>query len=218
MSATLCTWIRSILSRPMRANDASTCSRARAGSALAPRPATLSFVAQNKLVAHAELVDGLRGDFLRRAVTGRRVEHRAALLEHRGEHGLDRFGVGGAGDLAERRRAAEPDDRHLLAGLRDRPRHDRSRRRSARTASAATPKPRSPSPCKPSIRVASASVCSPSLTATSMGRRNTGLKFIGWRLEPQRLSRPLIQAKRDLVEIVLRVERQIRSVREVLPQ
>ena len=58
----------------------------------------------------------------------------------------------------------------------------------------------------------------PKRAAASMGRRNTGLKFIGWRLEPQRLSRPLIQAKRDLVEIVLRVARQIRSVREVLPQ
>src|SRR5688500_18184440 len=30
----------------------------------------------------------------------------------------------------------------------------------------------------------------PRWVAASMGRRNTGLKFIGWRLEPQRLSRP----------------------------
>ena len=48
MSAMLCTWMRSIGSRPNRANDVSTCARARAGSALPPpNPATLSFVAQN---------------------------------------------------------------------------------------------------------------------------------------------------------------------------
>ncbi len=35
----------------------------------------------------------------------------------------------------------------------------------------------------------------------SMGQRNTRLKFIGWRLEPQGLSRTLIQAPSDLVEV-----------------
>ena len=34
-----------------------------------------------------------------------------------------------------------------------------------------------------------------------MGQRNTRLKFIGWRLEPQGLSRTLIQAPSDLVEV-----------------
>jgi len=39
------------------------------------------------------------------------------------------------------------------------------------------------------------------MRVASMGQRNTRLKFIGWSLEPQRLSRALIQAQRDLVEI-----------------
>ncbi len=33
-----------------------------------------------------------------------------------------------------------------------------------------------------------------------MGQRNTGLKFIGWGLESQCFSRPLIQAQSNLVE------------------
>jgi hypothetical protein len=34
-----------------------------------------------------------------------------------------------------------------------------------------------------------------------MGQRNTRMKFIGWRLESQRLARSLIQTQSNLVEI-----------------
>src|SRR6187551_1877275 len=118
MSATLCTWIKSILSRPSILNDVSTCSRACAG------PRDVELRRPEDSVAYGEIVDGFRGRFLGCAIARRRVEHGAALLEHRHEHGFDRFHVVGAGDLAERRRAAEPDDRQLFAGLRNLPRQD----------------------------------------------------------------------------------------------
>ena len=53
--------------------------------------------------------------------------------------------------------------------------------------------------------------------ASSDGRRNTCLKFTRGSLKSQGLSWALIQAQRDLVELRLRIARQVRSPREVLP-
>ena len=51
-----------------------------------------------------------------------------------------------------------------------------------------------------------------------MGRRNTCLEFIGRRFESQCLSRTLLQAQSDRVEVRLRVTRQIGAAWEVLSQ
>ena len=53
--------------------------------------------------------------------------------------------------------------------------------------------------------------------ASSDGRRNTCLKFTRGSLKSQGLSWTLIQAQRDLVELRLRIARQVGSSREVLP-
>jgi hypothetical protein len=57
----------------------------------------------------------------------------------------------------------------------------------------------------------------PITAASSDGRRNTCLKFTRRSLKSQGLSWMLIQAQRDLVELRLRIARQVGSSREVLP-
>ena len=52
--------------------------------------------------------------------------------------------------------------------------------------------------------------------AVSTGRCNTGLKFTRRRLKAQGLSRALIETQRDLVEMGLRVDGQVRLLRKVL--
>src|ERR1700688_4105685 len=51
----------------------------------------------------------------------------------------------------------------------------------------------------------------------SRGRCNTGLQFICRSLKSQRFSWPLIETQSDLVQIRLRVVRQIGRLRQVLP-
>jgi len=52
--------------------------------------------------------------------------------------------------------------------------------------------------------------------AVSTGRCNTGLKFTRRRLKAQGLSRALIETQRDLIEMGLRVDGQVRFLRKVL--
>src|ERR1700733_14095222 len=54
--------------------------------------------------------------------------------------------------------------------------------------------------------------------AGSDGRRNTGLQFTRGSFEAEGFSGALIQAQRDLVELRLRMDGQVGSSREVLPQ
>jgi hypothetical protein len=54
--------------------------------------------------------------------------------------------------------------------------------------------------------------------ASSDGRCNTYLQFTLWSFESQCLSRSLIQAQGDMVDLRLRKTRQIGAAREVLPQ
>jgi hypothetical protein len=61
-----------------------------------------------------------------------------------------------------------------------------------------------------------AEICPPIRAAVSTGGCNTGLQFTRWRLKAQGLSRALIEAQRDLVEMGLRVDGQVGLLREVL--
>src|ERR1700691_4338178 len=54
--------------------------------------------------------------------------------------------------------------------------------------------------------------------AGSDGRCNTCAQFTRWSFESQCLSGSLIQAQRDMVELRLRITRQVGASREVLPQ
>src|SRR5271154_2307135 len=58
----------------------------------------------------------------------------------------------------------------------------------------------------------------PVAAASSDGRCNTCAQFTRWSFESQCLSGSLIQAQRDLVELRLRITRQVGAAREVLPQ
>ena len=55
-------------------------------------------------------------------------------------------------------------------------------------------------------------------TVSSTDHRNTFLKFICWRTEIQRFSRPLIQTQSNLIEFSLCVKRQICAFWKILPQ
>src|SRR5208337_3056785 len=77
-------------------------------------------------------------------------------------------------------------------------------------------------PCSHSFILSHHDICFqpphfPVVVASSDGRRNTFLKFTRRSLESQGLSWTLIQAQRDLVELRLRVGRQVSSLGEVLP-
>ena len=52
----------------------------------------------------------------------------------------------------------------------------------------------------------------------STGRRNTLAKSLCWRLEVQRFSGPLVELARHLVQLSLRVRREVNSLGEVLAQ
>ena len=78
------------------------------------------------LVLRVDLLDDLARELLGRAVRGRGVEHPAAELEHLREHAAHGVGVVLPRGLAERRRAAEADDRQPLAGRGDRARDQRA--------------------------------------------------------------------------------------------
>jgi hypothetical protein len=58
----------------------------------------------------------------------------------------------------------------------------------------------------------------PEETAGSTGRRNTLVKSLGWGLEVQRFPGALVEPARHLIEMGLRVRRQVRPARKVLAQ
>src|SRR4249919_2407849 len=58
----------------------------------------------------------------------------------------------------------------------------------------------------------------PLWVAGSTGRRNTGVKSLGWGFVFQGLPWPFVELTRDFVEMSLRVPRQVGSFRKVLPQ
>jgi hypothetical protein len=53
---------------------------------------------------------------------------------------------------------------------------------------------------------------------SSIGHRNTRVEFISWRTKSQCLSGSLVQAYRDGIEIGLRVNGEIGTLREILTQ
>ena len=52
--------------------------------------------------------------------------------------------------------------------------------------------------------------------ADSTGRCNSFREYIGWRPVAECLARPGVEAQRDCIEVLLRVDRQVRTPREVL--
>src|SRR5258708_27489950 len=54
--------------------------------------------------------------------------------------------------------------------------------------------------------------------ASSTGRCNTGVKSLCWGLELQGLPRPFVKLTCHFVEMSLRVQREVGSLRKVLPQ
>ena len=56
------------------------------------------------------------------------------------------------------------------------------------------------------------------MAAVSIGRRNTGVESLCRRFKSQRLARALVEPSRDVVQVFLRVYRQIRSLRKILSQ
>src|SRR5258705_5727196 len=54
--------------------------------------------------------------------------------------------------------------------------------------------------------------------AGSTGRRNTGVKSLRWGFKLQGLTWPFVELTRDLVQIGLRVDRQVGALRKVLSQ
>src|SRR5471030_1122275 len=58
----------------------------------------------------------------------------------------------------------------------------------------------------------------PHMAAGSTDRRNTGVKSLCWGLKLQRLPRPFVELTGGLVQLSLRIHRQVGSFRKVLPQ
>src|SRR5450830_2153858 len=58
----------------------------------------------------------------------------------------------------------------------------------------------------------------PLWSASSTGRCNTGVKSLCWGFELQGLTRPFVELTRHLIQISLRVHRQVGSLRKVLSQ
>jgi hypothetical protein len=54
--------------------------------------------------------------------------------------------------------------------------------------------------------------------ALSTGRRNMSMKFVGWSVKPQCLSRSLVELQGYLVEVCLAVAREVGALGEVLAQ